>query len=98
MLFNEVNNKKYYWLASKTVDTSSDDVGFRLISVRERCVGTGISLLKSDGTEPDVFDYGLAVRPVVVLKPDVTNNTINRIPDQIEEDWSRYVGGVTIPK
>lgn len=98
MLFNEVNNKKYYWLASKTVDASPDDVGFRLNSVRARGVGTGISLLVSDGTEPDVFDYGLAVRPVVVLKPDVTNNTINRIPDQIEEDWSRYEGGVTIPE
>lgn len=61
-------------------------------------VGNGFSLLDSNGTELDVWDFALAVRPIIVLKPDVTNNTINRIPDQIEEDWSHYDGGIMIPE
>ena len=37
--------------------------------------------------------HGFAVRPVVSLKSDVTTDTIPKIADQEEQDWSRFSGG-----
>ena len=41
-----------------------------------------------------VIIHGLfGVRPVVSLKSDVTTDTIPKIADQEEQDWSGFLGG-----
>ena len=52
------------------------------------CVNRNV--FNSDGSEDDV---GFAVRPVVSLKSDVTTDTIPKIADQKEQDWSGFSGG-----
>ena len=78
---------KPYWLASSGVGTSSGVVYF--------CPGAvydGYVYLDSDNY--GLFDsagwwraYGYAVRPVVILKSDVTVNDVHKIADQQEEEW-----------
>ena len=90
LLFDNVKKTsgKAYWLASRCVDADSSHAFFRLRCVKssdsDARVG-GNSLFYSDGIE---FDIGFAVRPVVVLKPDVTEKSIYKIEDQIETDWN----------
>ena len=78
---------KPYWLASHCVCARS---GYARFYVRyvvsdggDTFVG-GLGLFDSSGFE---HNYGFAVRPVVVLKSDVTEDSIHKIEEQIEERW-----------
>lgn len=94
LLFDNVEymSGKAYWLASRCVFARS---GFAYFDVR--CVGSvgddtgvyGNYLFHSLGGERS---YGFAVRPVVVLKSNVTEDSIHKIDDQVETDWN-YEGG-----
>ena len=85
---------KAYWLASRGVYTFSDDcAGFGPGVVGTEggmtMAVTGASMFGSSGGEGS---NGFAVRPVVVLKSDVTEDSIHKIEDQTEEEWN-YGGG-----
>ena len=97
-IFFKKQTKKYNWLASRSVCCYSDYAYF--------CLGTaytydGVSyagsryLFNSIGIE---FHFGFAVRPVVSLKSDVTTDTIPKIADQEEQDWSGFSGGGFVPQ
>lgn len=89
LLFDNVEygSGKPYWLASRCVNAYSDyayfDVRFVNSDGSDTLVG-GYNLFDSDGYERR---RGFAVRPVVVLKSDVTEDSIHKIEDQIEERW-----------
>lgn len=89
LLFDNVEygSGKPYWLASRCVNAGSDDADFLV-----RYVGSGEGATLVSGR--DLFDSrgyedfrGFAVRPVVVLKSDVTEKSIHKIEEQIEERW-----------
>ena len=89
LLFDNVEYKsgKPYWLASCCVDAHSVGVFFGVRCVRSAEGDTRVvadRLLDSGG---GWYDGGFAVRPVVVLKSDVTEDSIHKIEDQIEERW-----------
>lgn len=89
LLFDNVEygSGKPYWLASRCVNARSDNALF------------GLRYVVSDGSDTGVGGYylfvsrgyenldGFAVRPVVVLKSDVTEKSIHKIEEQIEERW-----------
>lgn len=91
LLFKDTDQpgNKYYWVASSFVCGNSEGILF--------CGGNIIFgfggnfadnyLFGADGREAR---SGLAVRPVVSLKSDVSTETIQKIADQQEEDWSKY--------
>ena len=89
----ELRSGKAYWLASCCVDADSSRAYFRV-----RCVFsgggdadvTGAYLFRSDGDERR---DGFAVRPVVILKSNVTEDSIHKLDDQTEEEWN-YEGGL----
>ena len=90
MLFNNVEwqTGASYWLASRGVYAYSDYAGFGPGMVSEgggvTDAGTG-DMFGSDGNE-----YGVcaAVRPVVVLKSEVSTDEVYKIDDQEEEIWN----------
>lgn len=94
LLFDNVEymSGKAYWLASRCVDAFSSYANFFV-----RCVVSnddasrvyGNYLFYSNGDE---YNDGCAVRPVVVLKSNVTEDSIHKIDDQVETDWN-YEGG-----
>ena len=97
-IFFKNQAKKWNWLASRSVFSISDYAYF--------CLGTagtfdGVSgagsfnMFRSNGDE---YYYGYAVRPVVSLKSDVTTDTIPKIADQEEQDWSGFSGGGFVPQ
>ncbi len=89
LLFDNIEYKtgKMYWLASRCTYAIPSIADFYV-----RCVMTiegsdtvlGMPLLRSDGNK---LNGSFAVRPVVVLKSDVTEDSIHKIEDQIEERW-----------
>ena len=89
LLFDNVEygSGKPYWLASRCVYAYS---GYAYFYVR--CVFSdegdtyvlGHNLFNLNGNE---YGIGFAVRPVVVLKSDVTEKSIHKIEEQIEERW-----------
>ena len=84
----EEQDKKEYWLASRCVRTFSDYCYFYVGAVFEGSAGPeGHYLFYSGGFER-LSSY--AVRPVVSLKSDVSIDTIQKIEDQQEKDWSIY--------
>ena len=94
------NYAKSYWLASPRVYADSDYVRFDPGAVYNGCATSGYrqinsytikSLFASDG-KWDAVEY--AVRPVVVLKSDVTIDQVQKIEDQEEEIWTT-TGGQT---
>ena len=91
MIFYQSGNeqdKKEYWLASRCVNADSGVCDFSVGAVYEGTAGPGgNSLFNSDGAE---LVGSIAVRPVVSLKSDVSIDTIQKIEDQQEEDWSIY--------
>ena len=94
LLFDNVEymSGKAYWLASRCVNANSSYAYFRVrcvVSDDDETVVYGLALFYSSGDERD---YGFAVRPVVVLKSNVTEDSIHKIDDQIETDWN-YEGG-----
>ena len=90
MLFNNVEygTGATYWLASRGVHAYSDHAGFGPGLVRE---GDGVTFA---GTNSMFYSYGYehggwaAVRPVVVLKSEVSTDEVYKIDDQTEETWS----------
>lgn len=80
------NKTKPYWLASSGVDAYSDGAYFGPGSVGDGFVDLGYDgyLFYSGGYE---VDYYYAVRPVAILKSDVTVNDVHKIADQKEEEW-----------
>ena len=82
-----------YWLASRSVGSRSGGAYFCL-----GAAGTNGGVSFADSR--DMIDsygnegyLGFAVRPVVYLKSDVTTDTIPKIADQEEQDWSGFSGG-----
>jgi len=95
MLFNNVEygTGANYWLASRGVRAISDVAGFGPGMVYEAdgmtIAGTYV-MFYSVGREGD--DYA-AVRPVVVLKSEVSTDEVYKIDDQEEEIWNISVSG-----
>ena len=58
-------------------------------SVWEYAIGGGVSLLNGGLFESVGYELpdSSAVRPVVILKSDVTVNDVHKIADQQEEEW-----------
>ncbi len=86
------NYAKAYWLASPGVGADSSYANFgpgAVISGGGAASGRS-SLFGSDG---DWNAGGCAVRPVVVLKSNITVEQIQVIEDQNEETWSTIGGG-----
>ena len=89
LLFDNVEygSGKPYWLASRCVDADSGIAVFYVRYVDSDGSGAlvgGRNLFDSNGNE---YSNGFAVRPVVVLKSDVTEKSIHKIEEQIEERW-----------
>ena len=81
------NWAKSYWLASSGVYADSDLAYFGLGAVYDGIVSSGGNFFASDG---DWRGGEFAVRPVVVLKSDITVEQIQVIPDQTEEIWPTH--------
>ena len=89
-IFFEKQTKKWNWLASRSVSVDSDYAYFCVGDVYGGNARMGNSVFDSNGDEDEYYN---AVRPVVSLKSDVTTDTIPKIADQEEQDWSRFSGG-----
>ena len=94
MLFDNVEylTGKNYWLASHGITTYSDGYvdgaffGPGMVRAGDGIPVAGtISMFFSDGDE---FNDFAAVRPVVILKSDVTVEQVHVIADKTEEEWS----------
>ena len=88
-IFFKKQTKKYNWLASRYVGVHSDYAGLCVGDVNYGGAGVHNDVFGSDGSGSG---YGFAVRPVVSLKSDVTTDTIPKIADQEEQDWSEFPG------
>ena len=89
-IFFKNQTKKWNGLASRSVRVDSDYAGFCVGIVRDGGASMGGGVFYSYGYE---YLIGFAVRPVVYLKSDVTTDTIPKIADQEEQDWSGFFGG-----
>ena len=90
MLFNNVEwqTGASYWLASRGVYANSVSANFGpgLVNEVDGMTFAGANyMFTSDGGEYD--DYA-AVRPVVVLKSEVSTDEVYKIDDQEEEIWN----------
>ena len=88
-IFFKKQIKKWNWLASRSVCSDSGRACFgvgRVLDGHARMYG---GMFYSYGYE---YYDGFAVRPVVFLKSDVTTDTIPKITDQEEQDWSGFSG------
>ena len=94
MLFDniEINTGKAYWLSSKGTlfNEAQEFVSFGLYCVSNNNVGLmnseyGYSNFVSIGA---IFGVNLSVRPVVILKPDITKEQVGKIADKVEETWN----------
>ena len=95
MLFNNVERSgATYWLASRGVVAYSDYAGFGPGVVGEEggvTFAITSAMFNSAGYEADVY---VAVRPVVVLKSEVSTDEVYKIDDQEEEIWNiEFSGG-----
>ena len=82
---------KPYWLASRGVYAHLVGIarfgpGVVYAEGGMTVAGTGVVYLF--GSDGDELNHGLAVRPVVVLKSNVTEDSIHKIDDQTEEEWN----------
>lgn len=93
MLFKDTTEEegysKSYWLASPGVDAYSDRAIFGPGAVYGGSANSGIGLFSSDGYWRA---YGCAVRPVVVLKSNVTVDQVKVVSDKTEATWSTSGG------
>ena len=94
-IFFKKPTQKYNWLASRSVFVSSGFARFCVGDVEDGCVRMDCGVFLSRGGEGS---SGFAVRPVVSLKSDVTTDTIPKIADQEEQDWSGFSGGGFVPQ
>ena len=85
----DANSAKSYWLASSGVNAGSGIAGFGPGVVYYGGVFSGRNLFYSKGTW---YAGGFAVRPVVILKSDVTVNDVHKIADQTEQEWNTEGG------
>ena len=90
LLFGNVEfmSGKAYWLASRCVFANSDVAHFFMryvLADKNDAIVDGNFLFNSYG---DVYIGGFAVRPVVILKSDVTEDSVHKIDDQTEEEWN----------
>ena len=83
------NNAKSYWLASPGVYARSDIANFGPGVVVDGSAGSGVGLFHSGGRW---YAVGYAVRPVVVLKSNITVDQIHKIEAPVEEQWSTEGG------
>ena len=88
-IFFKNQTKKWNWLASRSVLVDSGYARFCVGFVGDGGAGVGSGVFRSNGSQDD---HGFAVRPVVSLKSDVTTDTIPKIADQEEQDWSEFPG------
>ena len=85
---NRTTGGRRYWLASRSVYSSSDYAFF--------CLGTaftsdGVSIAGSNFmfvSDDRELSRGFAVRPVVSLKSSVTNSQVQKITDKTEDTWN----------
>ncbi len=90
IFFKKQANKRI-WLASRSVYVDSGYADFCVGYVLYGNANMYGRMFASYGNEGE--DYN-AVRPVVSLKSDVTTDTIPKIADQEEQDWSGFVQSV----
>jgi len=95
------NYAKAYWLASPGVGVDSPYARFGPGCVAG-IVGTGGYIFNADGfwnagtgfnffiSDGSWLASGIAVRPVVSLKSDVTTAQVKKLANQTEDDWSDY--------
>ena len=86
MLFDQTDTyKKSYWLASPGVNFESSDTCWNLGNVYNGGVACGYyTLCDSNGFEDG---YELAVRPIVSLKSEISENQLHKIEDQQEPEF-----------
>ena len=89
-IFFKNQTKKWNWLASRSVDVYSDYANFCVGDVYGGNADVSIGVFNSTHRQ---YGGGCAVRPVVSLKSDVTTDTIPKMADQEEQDWSGFSGG-----
>ncbi len=94
MLFKDTTEEegysKPYWLASPGVDAYSGFANFGLGAVVNGRAGSGgASIFRSSGRWGS---GGFAVRPVVVLKSNVTVDQVKVVSDKTEATWSTSYG------
>ena len=79
------NYVKSYWLASSGISAESGEADFSPGIV----LSGGVTLYDSKLFISDGGwnAYGCAVRPVVILKSNLTVNDVHKIADQQEEEW-----------
>lgn len=93
MLFDnvELGKGKAYWVAGRGAYARVGDVGafFGPDAVCENggivLAGIGLITFNSYGSEDD---NGLAVRPVVSLKSEISEEQVPKIEDKVEEEWN----------
>ena len=88
MLFEGTVGKitKPYWFASSGAIVDSGSAVFGLGHVLSGDVYFGYNVMfGSNGSEDN--DHS-AVRPIVILKSDVTVNDVHKIADQTEQEWN----------
>ena len=95
MLFEgtaESSESKPYWLASSGVYARSYVAYFGpgAVSNGNVVLDNNVYLFISGDSE---IDRAYAVRPVVILKSDVTVDDVHKIPDQTEQEWDDHQGG-----
>ena len=93
MLFDNVEPEtgKAYWLASVGVYADSGDAGFGpgVVGAGDGVTNAGTYYAFASGGYE--YDRYAAVRPVVILKSNITLDQIQVIEDQTEEEWN--IGG-----
>lgn len=93
---------KAYWLASKSIDVHDNynntlkiaefSLGIVFSYENVYWTGTCISMFHSawrpTGTASEVANEFYGVRPVVILKPEITTDAVQKIQDKKEEEWN----------
>ena len=89
MLFDEVSYLKPYWLASVGIDADKEDCTYSVGGVDSQEVfyhpyNFRGFLFSEDGVSESEYK---SVRPVVVLKSNITVDDIHKIEEQKEQEW-----------
>ena len=94
--------RKAYWLASKSIDVH--DNYNNTLKIAEFSLGVVLSyenvywaandkymfnsVWRPTGTASEVGTGFYGVRPVVILKPEITTDAVQKIQDKKEEEWN----------
>ena len=93
---------KAYWLASKSIDVHDNynntlkiaEFSLGVVLSYENVYRTGNcyymfnSVWRPTGTASEVGTGFYGVRPVVILKPEITTDAVQKIQDKKEEEWN----------